>query len=220
MCTFRNACHVRINSLIIEKYKSKVSLNGDVLIINSISYTVNDLLDVPTELQPLLFSERSNDKYTVFGGLFSGFNPLSNWYPCDISFKGHCFKSLEQGYQYAKAVYAKDTASARRLLYTSYPRAAKDLGSKVSGLGNTKWDTDKYGIMADLAKIKFSSNPELKIALLKTGNTILVESGRDVHYACGLPITSKDIFSPVKWSGKNMLGKILSDVRDSIQNVE
>jgi len=203
----------------MDKYRTQVSLNGDVLVVKSVPYTVQNLLDLPEDLQPIQFSERSNDRYLVFGGIHSVYHPLSNWYPCDIRHQGHCFKSIEQAYQYSKAVYVKDTASARSLLYTSDPRAAKDLGSKVSGLRGSTWDTKKYEIMTELVKKKFTDHPELKIALLKTENKTLVESGRDTQYAIGLPITSKDIFHEGKWTGKNMLGKILCDVRNIIRNM-
>ena len=53
----------------VEKYKMKCSMSGDVLILDSVRYTVNDLLDLPEELKPRQFSERSNDEYLVFGGI-------------------------------------------------------------------------------------------------------------------------------------------------------
>ena len=102
---------------------------------------------------------------------------------------------------------------------TTDPRAAKDIGSKVSGLRGSKWDDDKYGIMLELLTYKFTDHPELKMALLKTDNKILVESGRDTHYAIGLPITSRDIYNETKWSGKNKLGEMLCQVRGSIRDL-
>ena len=204
----------------IEKYNSKISLNSDILIIDSVRYTVNDLHKLPQDLQPRQFSEKMNENYFVFGGMYSEFCPFSNWYPCDINYMGHTFKSLEQSYQYAKAVYANDAAMTTKLLYTSDPRAAKDLGSKVSGLEGSNWNIDKYDIMVELVKTKFTDNAELGLDLLKTGQKVMAESGRDIHYAIGLPITSRDIFNEAKWSGKNKLGHILCTVRDTIRNLK
>ena len=203
----------------IEEYKTKVSLNSDVLVINSIRYTVDDLQNLPENLQVRQFSEKTNEKYFVFGGIYSDSCPFSNWFPCDIRYMGHTFKSLEQSYQYAKAVYANDAATTMKLLYTCDPRAAKDLGSKVGGLEVTNWNIDKYDIMAELIKTKFTDHADLRMELLKTGDKVMAESGRDAHYAIGLPITSKDIFCEAKWSGQNKLGKILCTVRDTIRNM-
>ena len=67
--------------------------------------------------------------------------------------------------------------------------------------------------MKELIVKKITGNEELKTELktelVKTGTKTLVECGRDVNYACGLPITHKDIFNKTKWTGKNKLGDIL-----------
>ena len=200
----------------LEKYKTKISLNGDVLIIDSIRYTVDNIHDLPADLTPRQFSEKSNGKYLIFGGMVSEFSPYSNWYPCSMEY-GDCeFRNLEQAYQYCKAVHCNDTASALKLRYTTDPRAAKELGSRVSGLDGTDWETKKTDVMMMLAKIKFT-NPEMKSELLKTGNMELVEAGPDRYYASGLAFTSKDSYMPNKWTGKNKLGVILCDVRKHIK---
>ena len=210
------AIYKRAKSL--EKYKLKISLNADVLIIDSVRYTVDNLSELPDDLQPRQFSERINQKYHVFGGLYSSFCPFSNWSPCSIQYKGHSFKSLEQAYQYAKAIHGDDAETAMTLIHTSDPKTAKDLGSKVKGLDTTGWDDEKYNIMTDLVRIKFAGNPSLKTELLNTGKKTLVESGRDTHYAIGLSITSKDIFNKDKWMGKNKLGDILCCIREELRN--
>ena len=146
------------------------------------------------------------------------YNPFSNWRSCLVRYKGHTFRSVEQAYQYAKAVHVNDTSSALKLRYTTDPRRAKDIGSKVTGLGDSNWDIVKFDVMKELVEIKFTNNRDLQEELLKTGNKILAESGFDQLYAIGLPITHKDIFNKEKWSGKNKLGQILCKVRSIILN--
>ena len=199
----------------LDRYKGKISLNGDILIIDSVRYTVDNLCDLPVDLSPRKFCEKSNDTCLVFGGIISEHCPFSNWYPCDIRYNDHIFHSLEQAYQYSKAIHCDDKTIANKLLYTTNPRSAKDLGSKVQGLDQSDWDQQKTEIMSELVKIKFEI-PVLKTELLKTGQKLLVESGTDKHYAAGLQFTSKDIFTQNKWSGKNKLGVILCDVRKYI----
>jgi len=199
------------------KYQKKISLNGDVLIIDNVRYTVDNLHELPDDLAPRQFCEKSNGKHLVFGGMMSELTPFSNWYPCDMNYDNYVFNNLEQAYQYCKAVHCDDRASALKLRYTPDPRAAKELGSKVSGLNGTEWEKTKANIMLELVKIKFS-DPVLKAELLKTGNSKLVEAGTDRFYATGLPFTSKDIHTPNKWTGKNKLGNILCDVRKIIKS--
>jgi len=200
----------------LDDYKMKCSLNGDVLVLNSVRYTVDTLSDLPADLKPRQFSEKSDGKCLAFGGYFSDYSPFSNWFPCQIRYRGRTFKNVEQAYQYAKAIYGKDAATAMKLLYSTDPRVAKDLGAKVKGLAGSKWETDKYNIMKELVMSKFTDNTDLKTVLLDTGTMILAESGYDEHYAIGLPLTSKDVFNTGKWSGKNKLGEILCKVRECI----
>ena len=87
--------------------------------------------------------------------------------------------------QFSKATYMNDVISAAKLRYTVNPGAAKRIGSKVAGINDSNWDTDKYTVMKELIVKKFTGNEEL----LKTGTKTLDECGRDVNYACGLPIT-------------------------------
>lgn len=201
----------------LEKYKMKISLNGDNLIIDSVYYTVDNLCDLPADLSPRLFCEKSDDKYLIFGGIISEHSPFSNWYPCEINYKDHPFKNIEQAYQYAKAIHCDDAAIAGKLLFTTNPYLAKNLGSKVSGLQLTDWDQKKMEVMMELVKIKFE-DPGLRNILIKTDNKHLVESGADKHYAAGLPFTSKDIYIQNKWTGQNKLGAILCDVRKYIKD--
>ena len=69
-------------------------------------------------------------------------------------------------------------------------------------MDGTDWEKKKSDVMLQLVKIKFS-DPELMAELLKTGNMKLVEAGTDRCYASGFPFTSKDIYIPGKWTGKN-----------------
>ena len=132
-------------------------------------------------------------------------------YADDTQIYTHCT------YQFSKATYMNDVISAAKLRYTVNPGAAKRIGSKVAGINDSNWDTDKYNVMKELIVKKFTGNEELKTELLKTGTKTLVECGRDVNYACGLPITHKDIFSKTKWTGKNKLADILCEVRSNIK---
>ena len=68
---------------------------------------------------------------------------------------------------------------------------------------------------------QFSQNPEIKKHLLSTKGTTLVEaSPRDRIWGIGLSATNPDAQNKEKWRGKNLLGYILTDVRDVIETDE
>ena len=199
----------------VDKYKKKTLLNGDVLVVDSVRYSVDSLHQLPQELNPRQFSEKTDGTYLVFGGVHSDHQPFSNWYQSELCYKGHSFNNVEQAYQWAKATHAKDDKVAKKLLYTTNPRVAKNLGRAVKGLTATTWDMDKRDIMRELVKIKFCDDAELKTERLNSKDLKLVEAGLDPFYGIGLTMSSSDIFDPTKWKGKNHLGDILVAIRAS-----
>ena len=196
----------------IDRYK-KVHLNEDILVLDDQRYNVDSIGTLPADVHPRRFSEKRNHTHLLVGGIHSEFQPLSNWYPCKVQFKGHTFNSSEQAYQWAKADFCQDDAAASKLLFTTSPRDAKDLGSEIKGLRDTDWDQKKNGIMEEILRSKFRDNKDLKKQLLDTKDIILAEASRDRHWAVGLPINSADLFITKKWTGHNWLGRILASVR-------
>ena len=70
------------------------------------------------------------------------------------------------------------------------------------------------GLMA-----KFSQNDSLKQKLLETGDAILVEcAGSDKVWACGIRLDDDRRFDASQWSGTNILGFALMQVRDELKN--
>ena len=85
-----------------DKYGT-VYLNDDVLKINGTEYTSETLGKLPDELHPSHFSIKQNEHWTVFGGIHSRFNFLSNFYHDAITYDNIPFNDVEHAYQYAKA---------------------------------------------------------------------------------------------------------------------
>lgn len=63
---------------------------------------------------------------------------------------------------------------------------------------------------------KFSQNPDLKKALVRTGDAILVEAS-PFDKIWGIGISAKDAQKNKPWEGENLLGKALMEVRDNIR---
>ena len=77
----------------------------------------------------------------------------------------------------------------------------------------------KNDVMQQILFTKFRDNQDLKKQLLDTGDIILAEAGRDIHWAAGLTITRDDLFETKKWKGQNWLGELLSTVRRDLKNL-
>ena len=81
-----------------------------------------------------------------------------------------------------------------------------------------EWNKRKEGIMKDILKVKFRNTTLAKL-LKDTGAKHLAEARKDDSWATGIPLYNKSAFDKKKWSGKNLLGKILMEVRDELNHL-
>ena len=189
--------------------KKLVALKADNLITNGKKYTVDTLDQLTGDLNMRPFSERSNDKVLVMGGMYSNFHPLSNYCPCNLVFRKQMYSNIEQAYQHVKAVLFNDQAAATDILSSDDPAAAKRLGFNINGFKEDVWNTKRYELMLQLVKAKFDQNPELAVHLRATGKRTIAETGRHSFFANGLAITHKHVLDMKQWTSQSKLGDIL-----------
>lgn len=127
---------------------------------------------------------------------------LSNFYPTKIVFEDITYYNAEAAYQAQKCPCPNDRIKFSRLSADE----AKRLGSKITP--RLDWDIVKRGIMERVIHAKFTQNPILAIALLKTGSMILREGNRWQDRYWGVDIVSGE--------GENHLGNILMSLRNEL----
>ncbi|SUY42887.1 NADAR family protein [Clostridium perfringens] len=90
----------------------------------------------------------------------------------------------------------------------------------VKNFNENIWNERKIDIVVKGNIEKFSQNEELKKFLLNTKNKIIVEaSPYDSIWGVGLSVNNENITNPNKWSGKNLLGFALMEVRDFLNEI-
>lgn len=129
---------------------------------------------------------------------------LSNLYPCKLYVDGILFKSSEHAYQYAKA---------KGLIVKEYIRAAPTPTlACILGHGLFRWmvvpgwNNMKVDRMKEVLLQKFCQNKGMAEKLMATGDAILIETSKsDGFWGTGS-----------RGKGKNMLGRLLMELRHSI----
>jgi predicted NAD-dependent protein-ADP-ribosyltransferase YbiA (DUF1768 family) len=180
-------------------------------------------------------------KYEFF---YSTKSPFSNFYPSKFEAEGITFISSEQYMMYQKAVFFKDTEIAQKILDKNQtPLAQKFLSGTVSAkwiLENTRtdwndlqssikafgrqvrnyddtWDLNRVRIVTNGILAKFQQNEDIKKVLLATGSKTLVEAApHDRIWGIGLAEKDAVLIPEAQWKGKNLLGKVLMDVRSKL----
>ena len=142
---------------------------------------------------------------------------LSNMHEAPFQIDSITFPTVEHYFQWAKAKQFGDGAIADKILKTPSPKAVKALGKKVKDFVKEEWDKTKDGIMRMAVKAKFIQHPDLKTKLLETGKRPIGEaSARDKYWGIGTSADTSKANDPSKWPGKNVLGKMLMELRTEL----
>lgn len=143
---------------------------------------------------------------------------FSNWYLSDFTTGDMKYTSLEQYMMHQKALRFHDENIAAQILATDDVAYIKELGRKVSGFDNHVWNGMRQIIVYEGLMAKFTQNPELKRALLDTGNTVLAEAAvNDKIWSIGLSMSDPKRLDPSEWKGQNLMGYALMLVREKLR---
>ncbi len=107
---------------------------------------------------------------------------------------------------YFQAMKFEGTEYEDKIREARSPKEAATLGRRRDFPLRKDWEVIKDDVMRRAVTKKFETHKELRNLLLSTGDSDIVENApSDYYWGCG-----KD------GSGKNMLGKILMEVRDKL----
>jgi ribA/ribD-fused uncharacterized protein len=144
-------------------------------------------------------------------------SPFSQWTPCTFTVGGNTFSCTEQFMMHGKAMLFGDHATALEILGTTDPATQKRLGRRVTPFDDAVWKRERERIVYEGNHAKFTQNPALLEALLATRGTTLVEaSPLDRVWGVGMAASNPAIHDPSKWRGLNLLGKVLTRLRDDL----
>ena len=123
-----------------------------------------------------------------------------------LTYKGVTYRSAEHAYQHAMALFHACPISGRRILAARTAPQAKKIANSVPKC--EKWHEKKTTVMADILLAKAKQCPKFKSALLETDQKTLVHNiDTDSFWGCGPDLM-----------GKNMMGVLLEELRESLRN--
>jgi hypothetical protein len=168
---------------------------------------------LPKNIEELLASNQNFEYYFFLKG------PFSQWQKSPF-ISDNCFYSNCEQYMMAeKAKLFNDLEIRDEIFNTTSPKDIQTLGRKIRNFDQEIWNSHKRDIVLKGNLAKFSQNDLLYDSLISTENRILVEVNPvDKIWGIGLSSSDKEIFNPKTWKGENLLGFILTEVRESLKN--
>lgn len=154
------------------------------------------------------------DDFVLFWGtVFSNFATTPY-----VSPDGKKFFCTEQEFMYRKACLFDDYEIAERILKASTPKECKALGRKVRNFDNTIWDEVRYDVMYNACKSKFTQDKTAHDALMSyPGKEFVEASPYDRIWGIGLGEYDPKALDKKTWRGRNLLGKVLTQIRDEFE---
>jgi ribA/ribD-fused uncharacterized protein len=144
--------------------------------------------------------------------------PLSQWERQGFTVEGVYYKTAEHWMMAEKAHLFGDEETRKQILAADHPKRAKELGRQVHGFNEDKWVNNRYNIVYNGNSHKFSQSDEYRNILLATGDKILVEASPvDQIWGIGLAEDDPDALDPLKWKGLNLLGFVLTDLKNDLK---
>ncbi len=179
------------------------------------------------ELNDLITAVKKNVrlKYLFFWGHrpqqngIIGKECFSQWWPCSFEIDGIVYSTAEHFMMAEKARLFNDQDIREKIISSSHPGAAKNLGREIVNFDEDVWCENRFDIVVKGNLAKFSQNNELKSFLINTKDRILVEASPiDKIWGVGLAKDHNDIENPLKWEGLNLLGFALMKTRSLLAN--
>ena len=139
---------------------------------------------------------------------------LSNWYISPFDLDGQHYTAVEQYIMYRKCILFGDKQSASAVMATDNTATQQEIGRNAKGYIPKVWEGIRQMVVLKGLLEKFTQNEDLKQKLLETGDAWLVEcAGSDKIWACGVRLNDEKRFDTANWTGQNILGFALMEVR-------
>jgi N-glycosidase YbiA len=139
-----------------------------------------------------------------FYSVVDEFGEFSNFAPYPFKLDGDLWPTVEHYFQAQKF---EDKVYKNKIRKSNSPMLAARMGRDRKQKLRRDWESVKVGVMRAAVLAKFTQHEDLSVLLLSTGEFKLVEQTENDNY----------------WgdggdgSGKNMLGRILMQVRESLR---
>ena len=158
---------------------------------------------------------RINDQVHVF---LSHKCPLSNS-NADFKFQhqGETFSSVEQLVTFQKCQHFNDNMMAEEVLLETDPKEIRHIGSNIEGYDHETWKEIHEEVLMEGLRAKFSSNKEAQEYLVSTGDKVIGEGSSNLIFGIGIHISDEKVLSVENWTGANILGKLLMEIREQIK---
>ena len=142
--------------------------------------------------------------------------PLSNCYNTDITIFNNKFNSIQQAWLWRKATDLDKKDLAKDIKTAKHAGIVTAIGKHLSE--DKDWDSQHTSTMKQLMRAKVEQCKEFKNIIMETEDTPFAAAITDPYWRTGLSLKLTKITKPSFWPGNNMLGVLLAEIRQELQD--
>ena len=195
-------------------YKDKCYMEEDYLKIKGKKYTVDNIHQLPDEINGFKASTKCDGDITCFYGEL---NPLSNFHQASFEIDGTVYSSSEQYIQQQKAIFFGDRVAEAKIMAAITPMQCKKEGRNTRNFDQTTWNNNAKSQCFPGIEAKFTQNDWLSKLLISTADETLAEASYDELWGTGKPFFHKDCMIRSKWTSTGILGEMLMEIRAKLR---
>jgi ribA/ribD-fused uncharacterized protein len=174
--------------------------------------SVNEIKEDISKEEVILFEKTDTNEY--------GF--LSLDWSVQIPFHSMTYHSVKQALYAELAKVFNDQSHLDQILLTESPDEIVYKLEDVPGdkdENEAKWNENVKKLLYDINLVKFTQYPELGNRLLETRNAVLgAYVADDMLMGIGISLDRMESKKQINWTGQNLLGKALMDIRGYLKN--
>jgi ribA/ribD-fused uncharacterized protein len=145
----------------------------------------------------------------------TGFMSL-DW-PVIITVGGIPYRSANHALLGELAKSLNDTAMFDRIRTSAEPEKIGYAFGDTAGVTEEQWNIQRSKLLQSVLREKFKQHPELAERLARTGQAVLAaDITGDMLFGIGLDMDDPNAMKPRKWTGQNLIGKVLESIRAGI----
>lgn len=212
--TRRNRKTVRDIAALAKQVGTEVKVHDDGIIVGNNKYKHADLDLLPPEISVTKAKSREEPTGIYFQ---SEMSPYSNHYQSRFTDdQGQTFESVEQAFQFRKAMAHGKSQIANKILATRNLQEIHKLAKQLPT--NKKWSDSELNTMQNLVTHKLTQNSYIRNLLLASGNAEFHKATGNKKWGTGAELSSKALMNGA-WEGRDLLGQVLEKVRATLKLV-
>ena len=197
-----------------DDYKKKCRMENDTLVIRGKHYTVNNLHQLPAEINGYKATSKSEEGITCY---FGELNPLSNFHLASFNYEGIQYHSTEQLIQHKKSQLFEDRTIEAAILASTSASECKNEARNIRNYDQKRWEESAKTLCYEGIKSKFLQNLWLRKQLLSTNDDTLAEATYDKLWGTGIPFHQRDCTDRTQWHGVGIMGEMLMAIREELK---